>query len=119
MKTRKLTIVLILAAVILAPMALAASEKGPGSKKDRKRPLKPKPTSRSLSPSRSSRGELGQMLLGPMGKELKLTDKQQKKIKAIVKETTDCTPDEILQAVEKGYCDVPGGGSVQLVLSTE
>ena len=86
MKTRKLTIILILAAVILAPLALAAAEKGPGSKKDRKKPSKPKPTSRSAAPARNSRGgELGQMLLGPMGKELKLTDKQQKKIEAIVK----------------------------------
>jgi len=89
MKTRKLAIILILAAVILAPMALAASKEGPrGSKKDRGRPPKPKPTSRMAAPTRGSGGgDLGKMLLGSMGKELKLTDKQQKKIKAISKES--------------------------------
>jgi len=89
MKTRKLTITLILAAVILAPMALAAVEDGPRSdKKDRGQPPRQKPQTRMAMPTRNPRGgDLGQMLLGPMGREFNLTDEQQKKLKTITKES--------------------------------
>ncbi len=89
MKTRKLTITLILAAVILAPMALAASKEDPrGGKGGREQAPKQKAKSRPVAPTRGSRGgDLGQMLLGSMSKELKLTDEQQKKIRAIVKDS--------------------------------
>lgn len=91
MKTRKLTITLILVAVILAPMALAAAEESPrGAKKDRKQPPRQRPNSRMTAPTptRNTRGgDLGQMLLGPMGREFNLTDEQQKKLKAITKES--------------------------------
>ena len=102
MKTRKLTITLILAAIILAPLALAAAEENPrGSKKERGRPPRQKPTSRPAPPTRgSARGDLAQMLLGPMGQKLKLTDEQQKKIKAI-SEDSKTTILEGRKAVQK------------------
>ena len=105
MKTRKLTIIFILAAVVLAPLALAAAEEKPrGSKKDRRQPPRQKTATRAnrpAPPTRSpGRGDLAQMLLGPMGQNLKLTDQQQKKIKAIAEDSKN-TIQEGRKAIQK------------------
>ncbi len=82
MTTKKLTILVVLAAVILTPMALAAPENGPGGGRG------PRGEGRmGMRPQGGRGGGMAQMLLGRMGEELNLTEAQKESIKAIADES--------------------------------
>lgn len=93
MKTKTLTITFILAAIILAPLALAAPDDGPRrprGNQDSWQGQGPRGGGeqgrRGMRQGPGGGGNFAQMLLGRMGKKLELTEEQKEAIEAIAEE---------------------------------